>query len=121
MSYKAKEGAGAALVDLITIAPQPRSDGVKPTRRTYSADGKPHDEGLHVALIYDMVEDQTELDDIFDQFGLDVATSAAVTIYCPNQMHVYTRYSGLAVRPDVSRRDFFLRDVTIIIRDLVAL
>lgn len=119
--YKAKEGAGQALIDLITIVPQPRSDGVKPTRRTYSADGKPHDEGLHVNLVWDVVKNATELDDIFDQFGLDAATSAAVTVYVPNQLHVMTRYSGLAVRPDIGRRNFFLRDLSIIVRDLVAL
>lgn len=120
-TYKVAEGSGVALVSLVTVTPQPRSDGVKPTRRSYSADGTPHDEGLHVQLIWDFVESATDLDDILDQFGLDVATSADVTIYVPNQLHVYTRYNGKAIRPDIGRRDYFLRDLNIIIRDLVAL
>lgn len=110
-----------ALLSLTTISPQPRSEGVKPTRRTYSADGTPHDEGLHVVLVWDVVESATQLDDIFDQFGLDVATSADVTVYAPNQLHVYTRYNGKAIRPDIGRRDYFLRELNIIIRDLAAL
>lgn len=119
--YRIKEGHGQALIDLVAISPQPRSAGVQATRRTYAADGTIHDEGLHVQLVYDVLETATALDDLLDQFGLDVATTANVTIYAPNQLHVYTRYNGLAVRPEVSRNNYWLRDVTIVVRDLTAL
>lgn len=119
--YRIKEGLSQALIDLVAIDPQPRSAGVQATRRTYAADGTIHDEGLHVQLVYDVLETATALDDLLDQFGLDVATTANVTIYAPNQLHVYARYNGLAVRPEVSRNNYWLRDVTIVVRDLVAL
>jgi hypothetical protein len=120
-NYKIKEGSSQALIDLVLIAPQPKSPGVQATRTTHSADGTPHWEGLYVSLSWDLVSGYSQLDDILDQFGLDVATKAAVTIYAPNQLQVYTRYNGLAIRPQVSRRNYFIRDVSIIIRDLVAL
>lgn len=119
--YRVKEGLNQALVDLVAIDPQPRSAGVQATRRTYAADGTVHDEGLFVELVYDVLEDATALDDLLDQFGLDAATTANVTIYAPNQLHVYTRYNGLAVRPETRRNNYFLRDVTIVVRDLAAL
>lgn len=120
-TYKVKTGHNQALMDLVAIDPQPASPGVKAGRRTYSADGAIHDENLYVQLEWSVVEDSTALDDLFDQFGLDSATTAAVTIYCPNQLHVYARYNGTAVRPEIGRSNYFLRDVQIIIKDLVAL
>lgn len=119
--YRIAEGHSVALVSLTGIAPQPRSAGVKAARRTFAADSTIHDEGLHITLIFDFVDDATALDDLLDQFGLDVATSANVTIYCPNQVHSYARYNGVALRPEVSRDNYFLRGVEIVVKDLAAL
>lgn len=121
MSYMIAEGHGVALMSLADIDPQPASAGAKATRRTYSADGAVHDEGLYIALEWSVVESATALDDLFDQFGLDSATTAAVTIYCPNQLHAFTRYNGTAVRPEVGRNNYFLRDIVIIVKELTAL
>lgn len=120
-SYKVATGSGVALVSLNTVAPQPRSEGVKASRRTYSADGAIHDEGLFVNLIFDVVEDSTDLGTLLTQFGLNAATSAAVTVYVPNQIHTYARYNGTAMRPEISRESYFLRGIQIVIRDLTAL
>lgn len=121
MSYKVKTGHNQALMDLVAIDPQPASPGVKAGRRTYSADGAIHDENLYVQLEWSVIEDATALDDLLTQFGLDSATTANVTIYCPNQLHVYTRYNGIAQRSEVSRQSYFIRDVQIIVKNLVAL
>lgn len=120
-TYKVKPNHNQALIDLVAIDPQPASPGVKATRRTYSADGAVHDEALYIQLEWSVLEDATALDDLLTQFGLDVATTANVTIYCPNQLHVYTRYNGVAQRMEVSRQSYFLRDVTIIVKGLEAL
>lgn len=121
MIYKVKTGHDQALLDLVAIDPQPASPGVKAGRRTFSADGAVHDENLYVTLEWSVVEDATALDDLFEQFGLDAATTAAVTIYCPNQLHVYTRYNGTAQRMEIARSNYFLRDVQIVVKGLVAL
>ena len=120
-SYKIATGSGVALVSLALIAPQPRSEGVKASRRTYSADGAIHDEGLFVNLIFDVIEDSTDLGTLLTQFGLNAATSAAVTVYVPNQIHTYARYNGTAMRPEIRRESYFLRGIQIVVRDLVAL
>ncbi len=121
MSYKVAEGHGVALMSLTDIDPQPASAGVKAGRRTHSADGAIHDENLYVALEWSVVEDATALDDLLAQFGLDSATTAAVTVYCPNQLHAFTRYNGVAQRPESARQNYFIRDVQIVIKNLVAL
>ncbi len=120
-TYKVKTGHDEALIDLVAIAPQPASPGVKATRRTYSADGAIHDENLYIQLEWSVVEDSTALATLLTQFGLASATTANVTIYCPNQLHVYTRFNGLAVRPEIGRSSFFLRDLQIVVKELVAL
>jgi len=119
--YRIAEGHGVALVSLTDIDPQPRSAGVKAARRTHAADSTIHDEGLHITLIFDFLDDATALDDLLDQFGLDVATSANVTVYAPNQVHTYARYNGVALRPETDHQNYFIRDVQIVIRDLTAL
>jgi|GEM_PF-6740801 len=121
MSYKIATGHGVALVSLAAIAPQPASPGVKATRRTHSADGAVHDEALYIQLAWSIVEDATALAALLTQFGLASATTANVTVYIPSQLHAYTRYNGVAVRPEIARDNYFLRNVQIIVKDLVAL
>lgn len=121
MSYLVKTGHDQALIDLVAIDPQPASAGVKAGRRTYSADGVVHDEALYIQLEWSIVEDATALAALLTQFGLASATTANVTIYCPSQLHVYTRYNGVAQRMEVGRQSYFLRDVQIVVKGLVAL
>lgn len=121
MTYKVKTGHNQALLDLTAISPQPASPGVKAGRRTYSADGAVHDEALHITLEWSVIGDGTDLSTLLTQFGLAAATTANVTIYCPSQLHTYTRYNGVAVRPEVARGNYFLRNVQIVVKDLVAL
>lgn len=119
--YKVKTNHNQALVDLVAMNPQPHSRGVKATRRTFSADGTLHDEALYIQLEWSFVKDSADLSTLLTQFGLASATTANVTIYCPNQLHTATRYNGVAVRPEVERNNYFLRDVVIVVKDLTAL
>jgi hypothetical protein len=119
--YRVATGHGVALVSLNTVAPQPRSEGARYARRTHSADGAIHEEGLHAILTWDVIEDSTDLATLLTQFGLGSATSANVTVYVPSPLQVYTRYNGLALRGEVTRDNYFIRGIQIIVRDLVAL
>lgn len=122
MAYLLKEGADQPLIDLIAIAPQPRSEGRLYGRISQAASGVVVLEAPHAILIWDVVESPTAYEDLLEQFGLDAATSAAVTITLPNDLFTQTRYNGTAVRPvpgDTVRRDsYFIRDVRIVIKDL---
>lgn len=121
-TYKVGEGHDVALIDLVDIAPQPRSDGLKFGRVTPSAAGTVVREAPYIELVWSMIETPAEYQALLAQFGLDALTSANVTLYALNDMFSPTRYNGRAVRPILgaqgAQRDFFIRDVTILVRDL---
>ncbi|TXH57990.1 MAG: hypothetical protein E6Q97_03370 [Desulfurellales bacterium] len=120
-NYKVATGAGVALVSLAAMTPQPKSEGVRYARRTHSADSALHQEGAYIELVWSMIEDQSAYATLLTQFGLGSATYATVTVYVPNERYIYTRYNGVALLPEASQRDYFIRDVVIVVRDLSAL
>jgi hypothetical protein len=120
--YLVKPGGDHPLIDLVAIDPQPRSDGLRYTRRQFSATGGQILEGAHVILEWDVIESQAAYEDLLEQFDLDAGSSEPVTITLPGDMYETVRYNGIALRPvpgeTVTRQNFFIRDVKIIIRDL---
>lgn len=116
-------GHNVALGSLVTLVPQPRSEGIKVARRTYAADGSVYGEGVYIELEWDVVEDPAMLDAIYAQFGLGVlASTNEVTILIPGITYLDTRFNGLATRPligvDLRRNQFFLRNLTILVKNL---
>ena len=119
--YRVLPGANQALLDLVRMTPQPRSAGVQFTRRTNSASGVLYQEAPYIELQWAYFETPTEYNTLLTQFGLDSIDWATVTIYAPNERYAYTRYQGMAILPPASQNNFFIRDVTILVRDLQAL
>ena len=117
-NYKVAEGWNVALGSLITIDPQPYSEGVKSVQRVYALSGDPIDYGNYITLNWDFLESPTEVADVYEFFGLDTLTSSPVTIYLPNDIYVYKRYNGLAVRPQPSWNNYFPRGVAIVVKNL---
>lgn len=121
-NYLVKTGHDVALVSLDIMMPQPRSTGVQAVRRTYGGDGSVYEEGAFIELEFDALESPTEYTTLLTQFGLNAALKAAVTVYVPNAFLAFTRYNGTAVRPEVGkdmrRENYFIRSVTILVRDL---
>lgn len=116
-------GYNVALGSLVTLVPQPRSDGIKVARRTYAADGTVYGEGVYIELEYNIVKSPVQLDLIYDQFGLDITVSTKqITILIPGVEYTDTRYNGLAVRPligpDLVRQNYFLRRLIILVKFL---
>ena len=122
MAYKVLPGGDQPLIDLVTITPQPRCNGLRYTRTSHTAAGGMVVEGAYAVLEWDVIEDATDYDTLLTQFGLDLGTSEAVTILLPDEFYVLTRYNGVALRPvageTVRREGYFIRDVSIIIRNL---
>jgi len=121
VTYRVADGHDVALVDLDVLDPQPRSEGIKPTRRTFGGDGTPYDEGKYVELLYSVVSSVTEYQAILDAFGVKSAGSNEVTVYIRDETFAWTRKNGLAIRPQPGqdvRWSFFPRDVVILVRDL---
>lgn len=117
-TYRVAEGSNIALVSLTVLSPQPRSEGVRATRRDFIADGSIVEQGLYVELVYDVLNDVTEYQAVLAFFGLDTADSAAVTIYARNALFNFVRYNGRAVRPEPSWQQFFPRNVVILVKNL---
>lgn len=124
MAYKVAIGHDVALMSLTDIDPQPRSAGVRPTRRSYAASGLVYDEGLYVELEWSVVGNATEYQALLAQFDLDDLVSANVTIYCRNDLFAFQRYNGRCIRPEPGRSvdwNVFPRGIKIVVKDLVAL
>ena len=123
-TYRVKDGWNEALEDLVVISPQPTSDGIKPTRRTYAANGAVYDEGLYVELQFNVLNNASAYQSLLNQFGIQSATTNEVTVYVRDETFAWVRMNGTAVRPepgrDVRWSKFFPRDVTILVKDLVA-
>lgn len=127
MPYLLENGHGIALVDLDAIVPQPRSDSVTQTvQRNESASGAVHEIGLYIVLQWSMLDPASQYNTLLDQFGLDGSNlTSQVTVYVPNFEYTWTRFNGIAVRPmqgqTIKRSDYFIRDASIIVKNLTAL
>jgi hypothetical protein len=119
--YRVALGHDVALASLVLMNPQPSSPGVQITRRLYFGDGSVLNQGIFVEWIYNVVESAAQLSAILSPMGLVAASFADVTINTRDQLYGYRRYNGRAIRPEASWENYFARNVTIIIRDLVAL
>jgi len=122
--YKLAQGSDVAIGSLIALIPQPKSDGIKPLRRTFSGDGSIYDEGRYIELYWDLVGNQPMYQALLvSVFGVSYLSTNEVTIFCPDEHFQFQRFNGLAVIPqngeDVRRRDYFIRDIVILIKDLV--
>ncbi len=124
--YRVATGHGVALGSLVAVNPQPRTDATtQAVLRSDALSGAVHEQGLYIALQWSAIFTASDYAALLDQFGVGAALNANVTVYVPNFEYVYTRYNGIAVRPqqgiDVRRTDYYIRDVTILIKNLVAL
>jgi hypothetical protein len=124
-TYRVGIGHNVALVSLVDIFPQPRSNPAAPTERKYALTGAVYDEGEYMELYWDHFEWETEYTTMLLQFTLTVNKSANVTIYGRDSLFTFRRFNGVAQRPegiqDVKRSNFFIRDVVMRITHLVQL
>lgn len=122
MTYKVGLGHDIDLVDLDDLVPQPHSPGIKPTRRTYGADGTPFDEGLYVELIWNALGSAALYQSILTQLGLNLLKSSSVTVYVRTDTWTWVRCNGLAIRPELGRGAEwempFPRNITVLVRNL---
>lgn len=115
-TYRVAPGWNVALVTLSIIVPQPRGDPLEPVERKYGLTGAVYDEGYVMQLYWDVIETENQYVTLITQFGLGGSTLfAPVTVYGRNDVFTFTRFNGVAQRPegtrDVKRSGFFIRDV----------
>lgn len=123
-TYRVADGWNVALGSLNVVSPQPTSEGIKPTRRTFSANGEVFDEAKYVELQFNMLGSASSYQAVLNQFGIQSATTNEVTVYVRDETFAWVRMNGTAVRPepgrDVRWSKFFPRDITILVRGLTA-
>jgi hypothetical protein len=116
--YRIAYNHDVPLASLIAVNPQPRSNGVQPTRRTHTGNGV-IDEALWCEWIWDGgIDDSVAYQNILIACGLlTTAKWRSVTIYTRNDLFVWTRFNGMAIRPEPVWEQYFPR-LTLLIRDL---
>ena len=126
-TYRVADGHDVILGSLAVLVPQPRSKGIETTRRTFAPDGSVYDEGRFVQLEWTMLPDQATLATIWTAFGVYQSpiniNSNLVTVYVRDEMFLWVRMNGTAIRPnpgkDMAWKDYFPRQITIMVKDLV--
>lgn len=120
MPYSIEWGFNAAEIDLVPLDPQPRSEGVKSTRRTYAASGAVYDEQKYVELVWDLLQDASDYQALLAQFDLDIdgGLTKEITIMARDETFRFRRYNGIAVRPETSWQGYFPRNIVILVKNL---
>lgn len=121
-TYRVATGHDVVLGSLTVLDPQPTSEGIQYTRTTYGASGVVYKEGAYVELLWSYLDDATAYQALLTTFGLGSVESAAVTVYVRSDKFAWVRMNGRAVRPLVGQgvtwRDYFPRNITLLIKDL---
>lgn len=122
MPYLVKENHDVALESLVAIDPQPRTVGYQYTRRQFAASGDIINEAPFVEYQWDMIETAAQYQALLAQFGLDTATTADVSVYIQDERYNWVVRNGVAVLPfvgsDIARENYFIRNVTILVKNL---
>lgn len=122
-TYMVKVGHGWTVPDLVTITPQPGSTGVQTTRRSIAADSSIYEESPYILLQWTILASSNAYGTLLNQFGIVGGLTSLVTVLVPDNFFAYTIYNGTAVQPEMGKDakwgNYFLRDITILVRDLV--
>lgn len=123
-NYKVSSlGYDIPLISLNNIVPQPRTEGLQYTRRTFGASGVVRDQAPYIEFLFTGMVESDYLA-LITQFGLSSSVNSnGVTIYIANDdLNTWTRYNGKAMRPEIgkdgSRRNFFVRDIVMLVKNL---
>lgn len=122
--YRAAVGYNLVLGSLLAFNPQPRSLGVRYTRRTYLGDGRIVDEGPFIELLWSALDNDTQYRAVMQQLGLITANFQVVTLYARDDVWNYHLYGGIAHRPMLGTDaawEYMPKDITVLVRNLVLL
>ena len=118
--YRIAAGFNIALGSLVAFNPQPRSIGLKHTRRSYTSTGV-FPEGLYVELLWSALEGEAEYQAILSRAGVLTVDHANVTLRCRDDTFTYQRYNGMVLRPSIGDQvdwNYFPQNVIMIVRNL---
>ncbi len=121
--YKIAVGWTSNPASLTLFNPQPRSLGVRYTRRSYFVGTNPFlDEGRYIELLWSALEDDLAYRQMLQQFGLHNTYAQQVSLWARDEIWSYHLYNGWAHRPllgNDANWEFMPKDITVLVRDLV--
>lgn len=120
--YLLQLGHDVTLNNTHVIVPQPRSPGVQVVTRSVGVSMVRHETGLWIPLRWNVLN-VTHYQALIEAFGLETALEADVSVSVPDFQYDFRFYNGTAIRPeqgqDIRRDGHFLKDITILIVNLV--
>lgn len=123
-TYRVAVGHDVVLGSLVDVTPQPSTEGIKTVRRTYAADGTVHEDGKYIELDFNVLGNVAMYQSVLTAFGVKDVLTEDVTVYIRNEVFDWVRMNGTAVRPEVGQdvqwRRYFPRNITILVKNLVA-
>jgi hypothetical protein len=117
-------GVGTDLVtgSLNIISPQPRTKGLEYKRWVEAMDGTRYATGPYIEFEWDLLQGATEYQALLTSFGINVSTSANVSIYARDSTYTWRYYNGKAMQPRVGHEvtwiRYFPRRITILVKNL---
>lgn len=118
--YRVADGFDVVLGSLTVLDPQPKSAGIRYTKRTFGGDGTPYNQGPYVELVWTAISN-ADYDQIMTDFGLTSADHNDVTVYIRDVNWDYARMNGKAIKPNIGEdRDweYFPRNMVVLVRNL---
>lgn len=121
-TYRIAAGHNVALASLTVLSPQPRTVGLQVTERSYGLSGAAYEQSLYVEFLYGFVNNPTDYASLLSSAGLTSVLYANVTIYARTATYAWSRYNGVAVRPQIGSdgawNNFYLRDFVLLVKNL---
>ena len=115
-------GHGLTLAQLVEFVVEPQTgNGVQYAQRDRASDGTIHEQGAFCPLLWPLVEDEDQLEELLAQMGLEGENDqrTAVTVYLhtrrPYIWHVYNAYANFPPNLTVS---FWPQDLRIMLNGL---
>src|SRR5690348_7371906 len=98
--YAIAAGFNIPYIDLSPFVPQPRTNGIRITRRTNAVNGRISDEGLYILFEWNVLQDAPMYQAILTQAGVLSVEMCEVTIYARGKNLVWSRWNGRAIQPE---------------------
>lgn len=120
--YRVGLGHNLDYSSLVKIVQEPTGSPAAPVQRNYGVNGAIHDQGNFIVFTFEFIETPELYLTLLSQFGVQVNSTAEVTIYARTGRLWWARFNGIAHYPepgvDMKWDRFFARDINLHVTDL---
>lgn len=120
--YLVATGFNIPFIDLLLIVPQPKTNGIRVTRRSNAVNSRVSDEGLYILFEWNVLQDAPMYQDILTLFDVLDNKVAPVTIYARDGRLIWGRWNGRAIQPEAANdfewNNFRPHNLKLLVKDL---